>query len=276
MGTNADRVLLVGNGISVGYGVLSHDLGLPGMLARRLSVLTGRGAEVHVRSSPNMTTSAAAVHLADADVSKYDAIVLTFGGIESVMLAPKRKWGKGVEATIALLLERAPTSSLFFIGAPSPDRVVRMPRLYQALTAAHARDLNEIAREICARYPNATFVEFNPPSTRIVDGINSDHYGKWAALIAAPIAAGLDEHLDPDPTPVDEELRLKTLDAMNLADPDADAELDQIVAAARDLFGASGAAINVIGGTRQWGLAAIGLPKVGVPREFSVCARTIF
>ncbi len=278
-GAESDRVLLIGNGVAVGYGVLSHDLGLPGTLARRLTALTGRGTVVHVRANPDLTASGAAAHLSGIDVAKYDAIVTTLGGIEAVLLMSARAWADAIEAMIASMLDRAPTSGLYLVAVPLPESMVPMPWASRAITSRHARALNAITQEICSRYANATFVEFQPPHTRTVDDITSRRYRDWADLIAPPIAAGLDRHLDPDQVPVDEDLRIAALDDMRLPEPESesevDVELDQIVATARDLFGASGAALNAIDRTRQWGLAAVGLVRTAVPRARSVCANTI-
>lgn len=54
-GIDSDRILLVGCGPAVGWGVVSHDLALPGSLARELSGLTGRGVDVDVIESPRMS-----------------------------------------------------------------------------------------------------------------------------------------------------------------------------------------------------------------------------
>ena len=47
-GPDPDRVLLVGGGMTVGWGMTSHDQALAGHLARQLSVLTGRGVSLDV------------------------------------------------------------------------------------------------------------------------------------------------------------------------------------------------------------------------------------
>lgn len=274
-GVDADRVLLIGNGISVGYGVLTHKLGLPGMLARRLTLLTGRATDLQVRSSPSMTASSAVAHLSSIDVAKFDGIVVELGGLKALTLKPPRQWRDAIEAMIASLLERTPTSELFFIASPDPELMARLPRLFRALVSAHTRTLNAITREVCSRYVNATFIEFDLSATRILRGSSTGRYRAWAELIAAPIAAGLDRHLDPDQVPVDENLRIAALEALESPDALVVAELDQIVATARDLFGVSGATVNAIDRTHQWGLAAIGMSRDKVPRERSVCARTI-
>lgn len=273
-GVDPDRVLLIGNGISVGYGVLTHELGLPGMLARRLTVLTGRATDMQVRSSPTMTVTGAVAHLSGIDVAKFDDIIVELGGLAAVMLRPAREWRDAIEAMVASLLERAPTSGLFFIASPTPELASKMPWLFRAVVSTHTRTLNAITREVCARSVNATFVEFDPSVARVPQSSGSQ-YREWAELIAAPIAAGLDRHLDPHRVPVDEDLRIEALEALGFSDALVDAELDQIVATARDLFGVSGATLNAIDRTRQWGLAAIGMSREVVPRERSVCARTI-
>src|SRR5690349_9813829 len=45
-GPNADRLLMVGSGISVGYGVATAELALGGYLARFVSARTQRGASI--------------------------------------------------------------------------------------------------------------------------------------------------------------------------------------------------------------------------------------
>jgi hypothetical protein len=54
-GTDSDRILVFGSGPAVGWGVLSHDVALPGSLARALSARTGRGADVDVVPNPLTT-----------------------------------------------------------------------------------------------------------------------------------------------------------------------------------------------------------------------------
>ncbi len=82
-GSDSDRVLLLGSGVAVGYGVVSHDLALGGHLARELSALTGRGASVDIVGRGDMAPSNTRTTLAALDLARFDALVLTLGGLEA-------------------------------------------------------------------------------------------------------------------------------------------------------------------------------------------------
>src|SRR4051812_7382892 len=64
-GLDPDRVLVVGSGPAAGWGVRSHELGLPGQLARRLAAATGRGSDVDILSSASLPVRGAARGLRD-------------------------------------------------------------------------------------------------------------------------------------------------------------------------------------------------------------------
>jgi hypothetical protein len=72
-GADPDRVLLFGSGPAVGYGVLSNDLALPGHLARQLSTITGRGADIDVVADPEVTIQGSLALLRELNLSRSGA-----------------------------------------------------------------------------------------------------------------------------------------------------------------------------------------------------------
>jgi hypothetical protein len=77
---DADRVLLIGSGPAVGWGVLTHEVGLAGHLARQASKALGSGVEVVVHAETRMTASGLAAKLETVDdLSSYSAVVFTVG-----------------------------------------------------------------------------------------------------------------------------------------------------------------------------------------------------
>jgi len=274
-GSDVDRVLLMGNGIAVSYGVLSHDLGLAGHLARRLSALTGRGTTVDVRAAPDLTPADALPILASPEFAKYDAVVSTLGGLEAVLFGSADVWRHSVRELIETLARSAPNTSIHFVGIPLSSNMVRMPRLYGLAVEAHTNRLNTITEQVCAEYPSARFIPFEPVQARVLDQIGRDLYKRWADPIAESVAHKLDGRVHRDTIPTDEDARLAALVEMGILDSPREEELDQIVATARDLFGASGAGVNLIDSDRQWVMSSAGRSHGTICRGDSVCTTTI-
>lgn len=274
-GVDADRVLLIGNGIAVGYGVLSHDLGLAGHLARRLTALTGRGTTVDVQAGRDVTAPRVLASLSKSLMGNVDTIVSTLGGTEAVALRSSASWRDDMEKLFAAIHVLAPAVRINCVGIPLSSVMVHMPRLYGLVVEAQIVRLNAITKEVCERHANAVFVPFEPQRSRVVDHIGRESYRGWANLIAGPIADELDAHTHAAHAPEDEGARIAALDHMNLTQGARDDDVERLVATARDLFGASGSGLNIIDRTRQWVLAAAGMSRDDIPRSESICTQTI-
>ncbi len=274
-GSDVDRVLLMGNGIAVSYGVLSHDLGLAGHLARGLSALTGRGTTLDVRAAPELTPADALIMVASPDIAKYDAVVTTLGGLEAVLFGSADQWRRSVRELIETLQRTAPNTTIHFIGIPMSSSMVRMPQFYGLVVESHTKRLNAITQEICATFPSANFIPFEPVRARVLDQVGRDLYKLWADQIADTVALGLDRRAPRDTIHTDEDARLAALREMGILDTPRDEELDRIVATARDLFGASGAGVNLIDSDRQWVMSSAGHSQGTICRGDSVCTTTI-
>ena len=122
-GLDSDRILILGSGPAVGWGVLSHDLALPGSLARALSVRTRRGANVSVVASPAITVRS--THDFDAlKLWRYDAIVLSVGANDALALTSLRVWTRRFAALLRRLHEASPATHVFVLGI-QPIRSIR-------------------------------------------------------------------------------------------------------------------------------------------------------
>ena len=193
-GLNADRLLLVGSGIAVGYGVKSHDLALAGQLARQLSELTGRGARVDVLVTDEMTANDVRDALTRRWLSSVDSIVATPGGIETLLLYPPRIWRSQIAAMLDHVTEMAPASlHIFLVGLPQLPAIVRMPRFIGYVAQRSARGLNAELRLLCAARLNTTFIDFAPTELAGRGGTGRTYY-HWAQLIAPLVAAELEPH----------------------------------------------------------------------------------
>jgi hypothetical protein len=97
-GTNPDRVLLAGDGAATGRGVSTHDLGLPGYLARSLTAHTGRATDVDIVVASDMTASKCLVALDGVALDRFDIVVLSLGANEALALTPVDTWVRGLDA----------------------------------------------------------------------------------------------------------------------------------------------------------------------------------
>jgi GAF domain-containing protein len=270
-GPDPDRVLLVGAGIAVGYGVVTHNLGLAGHLARNLSHLTGRGASVQVIASSYTDCAVAREVLARTDLSRYDAITLTLGGFEAFTLMPPHRWRRELTSVLDQIAASAPTTTrVCVVGLMSAAKVARIPRWMQAAMQRHVERLDAVSRELCANRPFAAFTDFDPkpPGETIV--IARATYAEWGGLIAPTLARQLDSQF-----PVrrswaqSEPARQAAVDALRL---EHSRELVEAhVSAARDLFGVAVAALNIIDGELQRTVVISGGDICEMPREQSFC-----
>lgn len=274
-GADPDRVLLLGSGIAVGYGVMSHALALGGHLARELSALTGRGASVDIIGRGDMSPASTRATLAALDLSRFDALVLTLGGLEGFTLMPSRRWRRQLSDLIDELHRMAPASlAIFFveIGAPL---LAGLPRGMRGLVLHAIERLNAQTAQLCAEFSNTTFVAFAPAQGDLSTLTGRTTYRGWAELISPALARILDaEARTRQPDTVDEVLRQQALDALDL-DGLPPAELDHVVESARDLFGATGASVTVIDHGMQRTMAAIGMSAAPIPRSISLGDLTI-
>jgi hypothetical protein len=189
----ADRVLLVGNGASVGYGVLSHDLSLAGHLGRQTALATGRPTHVAVIADGDMTAGSVIDTLRGVDLEAYDAIVLTIGVNEALELSSVKRWDEEIGRLLDFLQSPAtPHLTAFMVAVPPVESIAGFPPFVRWTCDRHARALNVHLRAACDRFAHVTFVPFAPgPSKDLGRYRSTDTYRAWASLIADVVAGGL-------------------------------------------------------------------------------------
>lgn len=194
-GTDSDRILVFGSGPAVGWGVLSHDLALPGSIARALSTRSRRGADVDVVFNPLTTANSAAAEVTGLRLWRYDAIVVTLGGNDALTLTSLGAWRRELGEFLRLLEGTSSRSTrIFMLGIQSIRSVPSFDSPLGSIADRHAAVLNRATAELCESVPRTTFVP-------LTDRANSSRerfrtaadYRHWAGLIAdamvCPLAA---------------------------------------------------------------------------------------
>ncbi|MGT2426013.1 GDSL-type esterase/lipase family protein [Amnibacterium kyonggiense] len=282
-GPDADRVLVLGNGPAIGFGVLTQELALPGSLARRLHDATGRGVVVDVLARRG-TTAAAAPRLVDqVRMARYDAVLVCIGSSDAYNLLPEERWRADL-GQLADILRAAttPTTLVAVLGLRPLQRPNAALGRAGHLVDAHAERLDRIAAEVCGR---RTGVLHLPGDDAVLQAPRTpEAYDALAGRIAPVLARELDllalrpapdgaRRLRDEPDPEAE--RQRALDRTGLLESGSNPRLDRLLRSARELFGITGAAVTFVDGDRVVMKAAVGMPATELPRSVAPCDRTI-
>ena len=280
-GTNPARILLVGGGASVGFGVLSHELSLAGHLGRQLSTITSRAMDIDLVVDREMTAATTPAVLAAQPVARYDAVVVSLGLMEALTFVPVKTWVDELTGVIEFILEHGRSNQqVFIVAVPPLSALQKYPAAIRVLAGRHARALNEASRQLSESLDRVTFLPFDAEIGTDTDRFRSSStYSSWAALLAEPIApllctGGVDGELNPS-EPLDENARQASLDALNILDTEPEERFDRITRTARDLLGTTSAAITFIDRDRHWFKSRIGVEKEQMPRLSTLCDITI-
>ena len=278
-GTDPLRVLLIGCGPAVGFGVLSHDLALPGGIARQLSADTGRGVDVDLIVDIELTAREAYFRLDETLLSRYDAVIVMLGLFDAMSIAPAAQWRTDMSALLTLLeYEGSPRLRTFVLMVPAMPKIRSLFLLPACIADRHGRTLSAELPLACEGHPRTSLLPFPPAPTAERSRFRGPQsYRAWARAIIAPIAAELTRPDDAAP-PVDwagEEERLHALDQLRILDTDADDRYTRVTDLAQSLFGTAAAAITFIDRDRQWFKARSGFELSETPRDIAFCDYTI-
>ena len=275
VGPDPDRILMIGGGIVAGIGVASHELGLGGQLARRLTMLTGRGVDLELASAYTLSFGQATELVAAFDLERFDAVILMMGAREAVGWATVAHWGRGLRMLLKAL---STVPQVFVVGVPDFTAHVALPPVIARVTVRRIARYNAEARTISEQIPRVDFVPFVPaPVTAFSPFGSVTIYERWADAIAPTIALRLDPRLHclRPAEKVDEAARQSALDALGVLDSGTDERLDRIARMARDLLGASGASVTFLDHDRQWIKSAVSMSQNDMARADSFCNMTI-
>ncbi|WP_158252395.1 GAF domain-containing protein [Cryobacterium sp. Y57] len=285
-GCDPDRVLLIGAGPAVGWGVTTHELALPGALARALAVLTDRGCDVDLIAEPGMDFTGVSLVVNERDLLRYDAVVLMVGMNEALRLTAVHKWCSGMSSVLSMLRKNLPVDSEIIVVGASPLRSLAAPGLrVGALKVKRALMLDRATFELCAKDQRVTFLSLpglSAPSSKNIP--ESLQYVQWANVIGETLAPRLTalNHLDGDRRHTlvhrrtveadrQETDRQEVVDELHLLPGEARVGLQRIVSLVKQVFNAECALITVLDHDRMWYLARAGAGLAETTRAASFC-----
>jgi hypothetical protein len=205
---------------------------------------------------------------------RYDAILLTIGVNNALLLTSVRVWRNAIRALLSHVTEHVPTSTRILVVAVPPIWAVdSLSRISAWIADHHSIVLNRETRRVVASYPRMTFVPFSPLATADEGRFGStETYQQWATLIVAPLSQQLAEepraaHLS---QASNEESRQAALDALGIVGTPPEDRFDRIAHLASQLFGTA-CAITFVDHDRHWTKAQVGWEYDEIPRQGS-CA----
>jgi hypothetical protein len=275
-GTNPDRVLLTGDGVATGRGVRTHDLGLPGHLARSLTSRTGRATDVDIVVDDSMTVRTCLQALTDIDLYRYDVIIFSLGHNEALHLMSSRTWRISVNALLKEISDRVPAAtSVFLLPIPVFGPRTELPPGLARVLDARARMLDAVTRELVEGIAGVTLI--GDARTFEFQAEDAHSYRVWADGIAGQVSAELDADRIPagSTAEVDEAGRVDAIRRSGAASVAADPVLDALTRTARDAFGTSSAMITLIHSDVLTMMSAAGREPAVIPRHQSFCDITI-
>lgn len=287
-GVDPDRILIFGSGLAVGRGVVSHELALPGSLARALSAQTGRGVDVDLIANPRLTAATALLELTGVRLTRFDAIVLALGVNEAVNLVSAHAWRRDLVNLLRFLAATASRSTRIIVAGIQPIRSIPVfDSRIGNLADQHGRLLNRVTMRLVADMGDrVAFVPSSaaptPPPGRYR---STETYAHWADVLASRmgplLSADRVSTSDAEPAPSDDQAKVAearrqlAVDELGIVDTLPEERFDRITALAQTLFGTQSAALTVIDRDRQWHKARICVADAEVPRSSSFCAVTI-
>ena len=277
-GPNADRVLVVGSGVAVGYGVATADLALGGYLARAVAARTGRGASVQTVARFGLKVDDVPEMLAEFDLTRFDAVLMIIGMDEALHLVPVDAFRSSVNRLLDRLAEGAPrTLGIVMVGIPDVTTIMTLPRAARRPVKHRSAQLDAELRRLCSQHPQLSYLPFVPTVVDLERDGDRHLYAAWADRLAPVLSDVLDANLDDprDPAVVQEFRRQLALDDLHILDTPPEAQYDRIVTDARRMFGVRGASITFIDRERQWSKAVDGMDPTDSPRGSALGDATV-
>lgn len=279
-GPSPDRVLIVGAGPAVGWGVASHELALPGVVARALRAGTGRGAVVDVVADERWTIVDAGRALAAASLTRYDTVILALGTADVMTGMTSRVWRDALHDLIAQWRRTAGSAGRLVVT--DVPRISSIPGLHGAVARwadRRAAEFSEIVRERVTSEEGVTLVRLpavRTPADEAQRRRTPGDYALWGTTIAAAIMDDLDRAAGESPAPArfdPSQLRRNDLLVLSLAEHRTRLEWIATVAAAA--FHAPIALVTVLGPDRQWHAARVRFSAESIPLDQSFCLYTV-
>jgi lysophospholipase L1-like esterase len=273
-------VLLLGNGMSFGWDVDSHQIAPTGQLSRAVSAITGRGCDVEFVGSESMNMRSSLAWIGSRDLSDVDALIIAIGVNDALRLTPPEDFERGLTDLLANTVSRLRSNAVVTITSiPPAGSLPAFDGTIAKITATHRDVLNASARRLAAtlrvRYLDVS--SFTGVGGRPLPAIES--YVELGRRIAADLGAELlATRPDPDPrSPQPDTLWdwSGTEEIVELAAQGGADELNRLAREAQQAFRVELAVVSLVNGDRLYYGNNTDVMPESVPLDLSFCQYTV-
>jgi hypothetical protein len=274
----ADRVLLLGNGPCHGWGVLTHQLGLPGQLARAIRGRTGRACDVDYVGAESMNVRSARAWLGTRDLEPYDAVVIVVGVNDAIRHTPVATWRSALTDLIASITPRLrPDAKLHLVGMPPIRSIAGYDNLVGRFAEPQRLRLEHETAAIISELGLPGLIELGPSGVTPEDG--APVYAVHAATLADALAPELLHRTPSTARPALPEAPIWEWSGAGavLAQQETGGTpaLRSLAARAQKRFKVEFAVVSLVGGDRIWHAMNTEVFPPSVPLDLSFCRYTI-
>ncbi|MGN6444121.1 GAF domain-containing protein [Amnibacterium sp.] len=276
-----DRVLLIGNGPTHGWGTVTHELALTGQLSRALTRRTTRPTDIRYIGDEMMPIAGVQAWLGDTALAPYDLVLVVLSMNDAIRLTPADDYRTDMARLLdRLASETKPSARVVIAGIQDVDSLPEYRGVAARLGQRRADLLNAVTRELVGRYDGFQFLEHTAPPAEPGRPYGSPAlYAQWSDVFADVCAPALDEARALDPYRFQHELaehewQWKPGERL-MAAPGGHEALNRLAQEAKAHFGADAAWISLMDGDRQFFIANTTPQGRAAPAELSVCQYTV-
>jgi hypothetical protein len=276
-----DRVLLIGNGPTHGWGTVTHELALTGQLARALTRRTTHPTDIRYIGDEMMPLAAVHAWIGETALAPYDLVLVVLSMNDAIRLTPAAEYRADMVRLLdRLAAETKPSARIVVAGIQDVDSLAEYRGLAARLGQRRADLLNAITRELVGQHDGFEFLAHRAPKAEPGRPYGSPAlYAEWSEVFADACAPALAEARALDPYRFSHELtehdwRWRQGEQI-MAKAGGHESLDRLVQEAKSHFGADAAWVSLVDGDRQFFVANTTPQGRGAPAELSVCQYTV-
>lgn len=276
-----DRVLLIGNGATHGWGTVTHELALTGQLARALTRRTTRPVDIRYIGDEIMPLAAVDAWIGDTALAPYDLVLVVLSMNDAIRLTPADDYRADmVRLFDRLSNETKPSARIVIAGIQDVDSLPEYRGVAARIGQRRADLLNAVTRELVGRHDSFEYLEHRAPQAEPGRPYGSPAlYAEWSEVFADACAPALDEARALDPYRFSHEISEHDWQwgpgERIMAKGGGDETLDRLVQDAKSHFGADAAWVSLIDGDRQFFVANTTPQGRGTPAELTACQYTV-
>lgn len=273
----ADRILVIGNGPSHGWGVLTHQFALTGQLAAAIASRTDRPCDADLVGAEAMNVRSALAWVGDRDLRLIDALVLVIGANDALRLTPVETWERELGDLLDGLAGRMKARSVMTVaGVPPMSTLGVYDGPVAKLTERHRLRLNDVTRRV-AEGRGVSYVDLSERMVAL--GGSAAAYHEFAVRIADELAARLVAVRPVAAIRPPQRERVwqwsGTPAVVELARTGGDADLVRLAQKAEKSFGVELAVVSLVDGDRLYYGNNTDVMPESVPLELAFCRYTI-